>query len=48
MTNCSSVPELFPTISGNSTDKSGQTVPPFPLFRGERGTVDQSAWKDHL
>ena len=42
MNNRSAVPQLFRAILRNTTDKSVQTVPPFPLFRGERGTVEQS------
>jgi hypothetical protein len=39
MSNCSAVPELFRAIPRNSSDTPDHTVPVFPLFRGEHGTV---------
>jgi hypothetical protein len=48
MTNRSAVPELFRSIPRNSSDTPDQTVPVFPLFRGEHGTVERSAWKERI
>lgn len=42
MSNRFPVSQPFPTVSGNSTDKTGLTVSPFPPFRGERETEKQS------
>ena len=42
MPNRSAVPQPFRPIPRNTIDKPDQTVPPFPLFKGERGTVEQS------
>ena len=47
-TNRSAVPQPFRTIPRNTTDTTDQTVPPFPLFRGERGTVERSPLRHSL
>lgn len=48
MSNCSAVPELFRPIPRNTCDTTDQTVPVFPLFRGEHGTVERSGLVDRL
>jgi len=48
MSNRFPVSQPFPTISGNTTDKSGATVSPFPPFRGERETGQQPPLGDSL
>ena len=37
-----------PHRSAEHRDKSDQTVPPFPLYRGERGTVEQQAQEQKI
>ena len=34
-----------PHRSAGTLGKSDQTVPPFPPYKGERGTVEQHAWE---